>query len=525
MRLKRSWNAVRLFLAFLLLVCAAGCAGHLPKVGQPAPIPVTVLFFNDLHGHLMPFEVKDKGGRLEVGGIARMAALIRDIRAENSRKAVRTLVLVAGDLLQGTPMSTVFRGEPDIQCLNAMGIDAVTVGNHEFDFGLDNFCKLQGQAAFPFLSANIVEKEGGRRLCRSSLTFPLKDDLALTVIGVTTEELLTTTKAENVAALGVLGAVSSVRQVHERVRSGGPVVLLSHSRHGTDREIAAALPELAAVIGGHDHILLSPYRRLGGVPIFQAFENGRYLGRIDLRIDAVSKRAAVVDYAYIPITDKITPDPRVAAIVAAYHQRLGDRFKEVIGRADTLLDGERKRIRREETALGNFVADIVVDHTGAQIALINAGAMRASIKQGPVTIEDVFRTVPFGNELVVMELTGAEIEQALRRSVGGPQDVEDGGFLQVSGMTFEVRGRSVENIRVGPNRQPLQPRTVYTVAIPDFLATGGDNYTVFQGKQHIKTGLPLRELIVDTIRRRGVIAAQEEGRIRRLEEMGSGLGI
>jgi len=189
----------------------------------------------------------------------------------------------------------------------------------------------------------------------------------------------------------------------------------------------------------------------------------------------------------------------------------------VIGRADTFLEGDRRRIRYEETALGNFVADSVMSHTGSQIALINSGAIRASIQQGPVTVEDVMRTLPFANELAVMELTGAEIEQALQRAVSGSREDEDGGFLQVSGLTFEVRGRSAVNVRVGQNRQPLQHQTVYRVAIPDFLATGGDKYTVFKGKTYIKTGLPLGELIVDTIRRYGVIAAKEEGRIRRLE--------
>jgi 5'-nucleotidase / UDP-sugar diphosphatase len=517
MHMKRSLNAVRLFLAFLLLVWVTGCAGHLSKGEQPAPIPVTVLFFNDPHGHLTPFEITSGEGRQEVGGIARMAALIRDIRAENSRKDVRTLVLVAGDLLQGTPMSTVFRGEPDVECLNAMGVDAVTVGNHEFDFGLENFHQLQGRAAFPFLSANIVEKESGRLLCRSFLTIPLKEGLDVTVIGVTTEELLTTTLADNVATLGVIGSVSSVRQVYDQVHSRGPVVLLSHSRHRTDQEIAAALPGLTAIIGGHDHILLSPYRQVGSVPIFQTFEYGRYLGRIDLRIDAVSKKAVLTDYAYIPITAGIAPDPQEAAIIATYQEKLGGRFKEVIGFAESFLDGERERIRYEETALGNLVADIMRDHTGTQMALINAGAMRTSIKPGPVTVEDIFKTVPFANELAVMELTGAEIEQVLHRAVSGSREDKDGGFLQVSGLTFEVRGRSVVNVHVGQNRQPLQPQTVYSVAIPDFLAMGGDNYTVLKGKPYTKTGLPLRELVVDTIRRRGVIAAKEEGRIRRLE--------
>lgn len=515
--LQRPLNTARLFLAFWLLVWVAGCAGPLSKGVQPASIPVTILFFNDLHGYLTPFEIKSEKGRQEAGGIARMAALVRDIRAENSRKKVRTLVLAAGDILQGTPMSTVFRGEPDIACLNAMGVDGLAVGNHEFDFGLENFQKLQDRAAFPFLSANIVEKPSGRPLCRPSLTIPLQDDLALTVIGVTTEGLLTMTQADNVATLGVGGAVSSVRLLLDGARSRGPVVLLSHSGYRIDREIAAALPDLAAIIGGHDHILLSPYGQVGPVPIFQAFEKGLCLGRIDLRIDAGSKKAALVDYGYIPIAAGIAPDPQVAAIVTDYQEKLGGRFKEVIGRSDTFLGIERGRSRYEETALGNFVADIMADHTGAEIALINAGAIRAGIPKGPVTVEDLFKTIPFANELVVVELTGAEIEQALQRSVGGSRGDEDGGFLQVSGIAFEVRGRTAVNIRVGKSRQPLQPQTVYRVAIPDFLATGGDKYTLFIGKPQIKTGLPLRELVIDTIRRRGVIAAKEEGRIRRLE--------
>jgi len=181
------------------------------------------------------------------------------------------------------------------------------------------------------------------------------------------------------------------------------------------------------------------------------------------------------------------------------------------------LDGERGHIRNRETALGNFVADIMMSHTGAQMALINSGAIRASIRQGPITLEDVFKTVPFPNELMTMALTGAEIEQALLRSVSRTPADADGGFLQVSGITFDVRGQSVENVRVGKDRQPLQPKTVYKVAITDFLATGGDSYTVFKGNDHIQTGLPLRELLVDTIRRFGVIRASEEGRIRRLE--------
>ncbi len=508
---------LRLVLVVLFFGLLASHAGASSPEQPAEPIPLTVLFFNDLHGHLMPFEIKGEKGVEEVGGIARMATLIRQIREENSRKQVRTLVLVAGDILQGTPMSTVFKGEPDIRCLNAMGVDAMTVGNHEFDFGLENFLKLKAQAAFPFLSANIVLKESGRLLCRPYLAVPLASGVTFTIIGATTQELLTTTQADNVATLGVLDSVAAVRQAHAEAIAQGPVMLLSHSRQETDRQIAKALPDLVAVVGGHDQVLLSPYGIEGRVPILQAFEKGRYLGRLDLRIDPVSRKAKLIDATYIKVTADIVSDPEIAGIVGLYHERLGQQFKEVIGRCDTFLDGEREHIRYQETNLGNFITDIMRTHTGAQIAMINAGALRASIKEGPVTVEDVFKAMPYGNELVRVEMTGAEIQQALLRAVSGTREDEDGGFLHVAGLSLAVRGRMPEKILAGTAQQPLNPGQLYSVVMPDFLASGGDGYDLFKGKPHVKTGSPLRELIVDTIRQRGVISAKVEGRIQRLE--------
>jgi 2',3'-cyclic-nucleotide 2'-phosphodiesterase (5'-nucleotidase family) len=446
-----------------------------------------------------------------------LATLIRQIREENNRKQVGTIVLVAGDILQGTPMSTVFKGDPDIRCLNAMGVDAMTVGNHEFDFGLDNFLKLKDQAAFPFLSANIILKENSLLLCQPALEVPLEGNVSLTIIGATTQELLTTTKGENVLKLDVLDSVAAVTRIHADGIKQGPVLLLSHSRQATDRQIAKALPDLIAVIGGHDQILLSPYGIEGRVPILQAFEKGRYLGRLDLRIDPLTKRAKLIDASYIKVTADIALDQEIDAIVADYNARLGQEFKEVIGQCDTFLDGKREHIRYQETSLGNFITDIMRAHTGAQIAMINAGALRASIKEGPVTVEDVFKAMPYENELVLLEMTGAEIQQTLQRSVRGAIEDEDGGFLHVAGITFDVRGRMAENIRVGADNRPLEPALIYSVVVPDFLASGGDEHVIFKDKPQIKTRSPLRELIVDTIRQQKVISARTEGRIRRIE--------
>jgi len=481
------------------------------------PIVLSVLFFNDLHGHLLPFFVKQEDGtRIEVGSIARMATLIGEIRGENRERGARTLVLVAGDILQGTPMSTVFHGRPDVEALNAIGVDAMVVGNHEFDFGLDNFLSLRKLAAFPFLSANLVWKESGRPLCAPAVRFPLGDKVAVTVIGVTTDQLLTTTRPENVVLLDVQDPIPMVREIYEQSRGQGPVLLLSHSKAAADEAVARAVPGLSAIIGGHDQILLNPCKQIAGVFIFQAFEKCKFLGRLDLEIDPRTLKSRVLHWAYLPITSAIRPDPRVETLVQGYHRQLDEGFKQVIGESEVFLDGERERVRYEETGLGNLVADIMRANTSTDIALVNAGSLRASIDEGPVTLEEVFQAMPYENELVTIDLRGDELAKILTRSVSASREEEDGGFLHVSGLSFRVRDRRPMEIRVGG--RDLDPDKLYTAAITDFMASGGDGYELFKTRPSRRTGSPLRELIVDTIRRQGKVSAAREGRIVRETE-------
>ncbi|HUT51918.1 MAG TPA: 5'-nucleotidase C-terminal domain-containing protein [bacterium] len=518
-------------LALALLAAGLGCHGQNSSSEQAAPIAaeragesataapinLTILFFNDLHGHLMPFTVKkDDGSRAEVGGIARIAALANMIRAENEKKGAKTLTLVAGDILQGTPMSTVFHGRPDVEALNMMGVGAMTVGNHEFDFGLDNFLARKDQAKFPFISSNIVWRDTGKLVCAPSASFPLGPGLELTVIGATTMQLLYTTKPENVEKLNVIDTVKSVKHEYDKAGAKGPVLLLSHNRAADDEAIARAVPGLIAVIGGHDQILLTPKKMVGDVPVFQAFEKGKYLGRAEFAIDPATKKAALLDWSYIAITAELAEDPAVAKMIETYRSQLDARFKEVIGASAVFMDGERERIRYEETNLGDFAADIMREHTGAQVALLNAGSLRASIDEGPVTVETVFKVMPYENEVVKIVLSGGEIKSVLARAVMGTRADEDGGFLHVSGLSFKIRGKTPEDIMIGG--APLDPAKTYSVAITDFMAAGGDGYKIFTARPALKTGSPLRELIVDTIRSRGTVDAKKDGRITRMAD-------
>jgi 2',3'-cyclic-nucleotide 2'-phosphodiesterase (5'-nucleotidase family) len=340
--------------------------------------------------------------------------------------------------------------------------------------------------------------------------------VTLTVIGATTRELLTTTKPSNVEAIDVLNSATTVAERYAAAAGKGPVVLLSHSRFATDSLIAATTTGLAAIIGGHDQILFNPYRKVGEVPVFQAFEKGKYLGRIDLVIEPPAGEARILSWGYMPVTADIAMDPEVEKIVAGYASRLDAKFKEVIGENKEFLDGERERIRYEETNLGDWVTDIMREFTGADVSLINAGSLRASIDTGPITVESVFKAMPYANELLVVDLSGEELLAALTRSVRGGRGEEDGGFLHVSGIRFEIDGKTPRRVTVGG--EVLDPEKRYRVAVTDFMYSGGDGYDVFPGKPAVATGLPLRELIVDTIRERTVVEARTDGRMVRIEK-------
>lgn len=480
----------------------------------PGDVKFTVLFFNDLHGNLNPFKMKKGDGTsVEVGGIARISALVKEIREENGKKGIKTFLLVAGDLLQGTPISTVFRGKPDIEIFNEMGVGAMTVGNHEFDFGLDHFLALKKMAAFPIISSNLVWKGTRRLMNEAYAAFPLSENATFTVIGATTMDLLTTTTPAHVEQIDVLDSISTVTENVARAAPMGPVILLSHSSFRTDSDIAVANAGLAAIIGGHDHLHLDQHRTIAGVPLFQASENGRYLGRLDMTYDPKSGKCAIGGSAYIPIVAELKPDPEVVKRLAVYNAKLDAAFRQVVGEMLVFMDGERTRIRYEETNLGDFVAGLMQEHTGSDAALINAGSFRSSLEKGPVTMEEIFRCMPYPNEIIVVTLTGREILETLNRSVRGRREDADGGFLQVSGVRFKIRGKTVDEVWIGGSA--LNPEKTYSVAVTDFIHDGGDGYKILLNKPATRTGLPLRELLVETIRKRGEIGAGVDGRIAR----------
>jgi 2',3'-cyclic-nucleotide 2'-phosphodiesterase (5'-nucleotidase family) len=487
--------AARAAAALAIAAAAAGCAarGGPPAGGAgaaadtlPAPeiaeretgartrgLPrFTLLYFNDLHGNLVPFA--REGDTTRVGGAARIATLVARIREENRRAGVPTLLVEGGDLFQGTPLSSTFQGEPEIRFANLVGLDAMVLGNHEFDFGLDVLRTRMAEANFPMLAANVVEARGGRPFAPPFVVRTLPSGVRVGILGLVTDDTPRTTSPSNVRGLvfepPLLAAAEHLPALED---SADVIVALTHIGSRADRLLAGAYDEIDVVVGGHDQVLIPrPYEEDDAL-IAQVEEYGLYLGRLDLAVDD-DEVELLADTVY-PITGQLPDDPVVAEMVAGYTRRLDRELGRTVGRLASPLHGDRDTVRSEPTNFGRLLAGLMRERAGADVGLLNAGAIRASIDAGDVTLGEIAQALPFANRILSVRLTGDALSRILDRSAAEGRLGDSGAYLQTSGVdgapgSWRVGGR------------PLDTRADYVVAITDFLWEGGDGYDVFRSE-------------------------------------------
>ncbi len=444
-------------LVYLLALFTLGVA-----LGAVAGQPLTLLHFNDFHGQLEPYPDRETGKR--IGGIASLAGLVAAIRAEEPRRPV--LLLFAGDLLQGTTTSTLYLGRPDIKLLEEMGVAAAAVGNHEVDFGQDNLRKLAGMVNFPLLAANLSATPEPLPLPSFALFHPAGGP-RVAVLGLTTEELITASHPRNVQGLSVGDPVAVAQAlVPELDAKSDLLIVLSHLGLAGDRHLAEGVAGVDLIVGGHNHFRLDPPVEDQGVLILQAGERGAYLGRLDLEVE--DDRLLSWNYQLLPVDDQTPVDEKIAAKVARLAAQADQELLTVVGRAGTELSAERDLIRRYEAPFGNLVADLAREYSGAQVTLFNAGGFRATIPAGEVRLKEIYQAFPFRNELVTGVLSGAELAAD------------------------------------------------YRVAVPDFLAAGGDGYGMLTGLRHpVNTGQLIADLLVSAFRAQTEVDARLDGRISR----------
>ncbi len=486
-----------------------------------APVEIRLLHMNDFHGFVDPHQPVGSGEVL--GGVAYLAA-----EAERLRKEKTTLFLAAGDMIQGHNWTNLTQGASVIALMNAMRFDAMVVGNHEFDFGQETLKARVSEARFPVLGANVEGVAG----LRPSIIKEL-EGVRIAVIGVVTEETPISTHPKNVAGLSFSPPARTVEQTLRELKGKADLfIVLSHLGHHEDRRLAEAVPGISVIVGGHSHTKVEKPVLIGQTLIVQAWEHGKALGVLDLTVDGGKIVAFEGKLAEIkPSLGR--RDEAVSRIVEEYQQRMAAFLSERIGEAAVDLDGAR--VRRQETNLGNFVADVIRRAAGADATIINGGGIRTGIRKGEVRVRDVYAALPFDNYIVSVRLTGRQIREALEHGVSA---VEEGGgrFPQVSGIAFTFArsappGSRIREVRVGG--RPLDPEREYAVATNDFVAAGGDGYRAFgeavrasgdfavvggaiKGERLLynDAGRWLRDVVIEEIRTRKVLAPAVEERIR-----------
>ncbi len=475
----------------------------LPAV-VPEPQYLTIIHFNDFHGQLLPLEQDGKS----VGGLARVATMVDETRDWNDPHNVPTLLLNAGDVLQGTPLSTVFHGKPDFICLNLMDLDAMVIGNHEFDFGQENLLELMKLAQFPVISANIRYQATGHWLALPLVKCTLGSQEAI-IFALTTPDTATESDPKKVRGLQFLDPIATARGIVEDYR--GKVkffIALTHLGKEADIKLAQAVPEIDLIIGGHSHDALQPPLTVGNTLICQAGSQGLYLGQVDMVVDD----GQIIKWRGFlrPVDAGYALRPDVQEVIDLYDQTIQKEIKQVIAQAKVALNGEREAVRSGETNLGNLLADIAREFTQTDVALLNGGGIRANISQGPITIEDVMRVLPFGNKLAKVDLTGRQLRAVLEFDAALVRP--HGGFLQVSGLNLIIDGQTLSEVTVAG--QPLDPDQTYSVTTNEFLLSGGNGYTMLaDGQNACLLGSTISAIVIDALRLQGEVSAELEGRI------------
>ncbi|MCI0636073.1 MAG: metallophosphoesterase, partial [Actinobacteria bacterium] len=326
---------------------------------------LTILYFNDLHGHLVPFT--REGDTTAVGGAARMATMIRRVRAENEPPGQPTLLLNGGDVFQGTPLSSVFKGEPDFAFMNMVGVDAMVLGNHEFDFGIEVLESRMREARFPILAANVRRKSGGTPFAQPYVLRRLSNGVRVAIFGLLTDDTPETTDPINVTPLTFVDPLVTAASYVPALRDSADLILVvSHMGVQTDRLLADEFEDIDVIVGGHDQLLIRRPMEQDDVLVTQAEGYGLYLGRLDLEVDG-DEVELLADTLY-PITADVPDDPQVAELVDAYERRLDAELGRPMGELATALEGRREVVRTRVSNFGTLLTTLMLEQTGADLA-------------------------------------------------------------------------------------------------------------------------------------------------------------
>lgn len=473
---------------FAALLVAVSCS-KAPVKTKGNVTKLTILHTNDHHGHYW----MNKDGEY---GLAARSTLLQQLREQAKKEGSEVLLLDAGDVNTGVPQSDLLDAEPDFKGMAALGYDVMAIGNHEFDKPLKMIQKQQKEwAKFPFISANIYDKNK-KRVFPSHITKNL-NGLRVVIFGLTTEDTPKKSRPEHSKGLTFRPAVEEAVELVPTLRKEADVLIgLTHTGHYPDEQngpdapgdvtIARRATGIDLIVGGHTQKPLFQPDIQNGTIIVQAYEWGKYVGKVDLEIEDGKVRLA--NYQLIPVNlkdskEKIPADPKIEAMLKPYKEK-GDKVVMIpIGNADAEFIGKRDVVRAQETNLGNLVAEAYRKKFNADLAVVNSGGIRDSIYPGKVSVETVLMVLPFGGEVVTAEMTGQDLSKYLEHIVT-KLTPGSGSYPQLVGVEIVIDKATNTLKSLALNGKAVEANKKYLVAMPEFIAKGGDNYPVTKFRKY-----------------------------------------
>jgi 2',3'-cyclic-nucleotide 2'-phosphodiesterase (5'-nucleotidase family) len=475
-----------------------------PSSKKEKPIDLRIVHLNDIHGNIEPQVEKSIAPQGQVGGLAYMGSVVKAIKMEDPE----SLLINAGDVVQGSFESEVAHGKPILDVMNYLHFDAVELGNHDFAQGRKALYELIDGIEAPILGANIIDAKTSSPIegVESSILRDVRG-VKVGIIGVDTPKIPEYVRPEEIAGMTFPKPEEIVKkQIGELKKKGADlIVVTSHLGLKEDRELAEKVPGIDVIVGGHTHSTLPEGERVGDTIIVQAGCNNQYVGDLKLSIDPSSKKIIAFTSRLIPIiTDTITPDPAIEQIITPYLEQGKKAGSEVVGRTS----GEMRYSFKEVTPLGQHIADAMRSAAGTKLALCSGKMLRAGLKEGDITRKELFNSYPNTEDVVKVKLAGSHIKEELESRFAA----DSRAIILPSGFSFTVDAKRPDGDRITSitvDGQPMDMKKEYELAVTDNQA----RYGTFKTARDLKTVCSLREAWFDYVKNNSPLSNELDGRI------------
>ena len=549
-RTKRGWITLFRIAAPTLTITLAVLLSIAGRASAPARAHIVILSTTDMHGRIFPIDYYTN--KYDNVGIAKVATLVKEARKNDPD----LLLIDSGDTIQGTPLEYFHNKrnntppDPMMLAMNALHYDAMTVGNHEYNFGLNVLEKARSEAKFPWLSANTYDKGTPRTHYKPYIVKEVSG-VRMGVLGLTTPGIPNWENVPNYAGLEFHETVSEARKWVAVLRNSEKVDLVVIAMHmGIEEDlrtgqinpsqvpnenaaiaIARHVPGVDIILLGHTHREVSSLV-VNGVLLTQANRWASHVARVDLYLEQVGGRWHVIANSArtIPVTEKTTLDPEIAKLGEPYDKETQDWLSRAIGESSEELTARDCRFR--DTAIIDLIQRVQLEAGNADVSMAACFNPEARIPKGKVTVRNIAGLYEYENTLVTLELTGQQLKEALEHSAQYFREYEQGkslaelidqrvpgyNFDMAAGVTYDIDltkpfGQRIQNLKF--KGRPLAPEQKLRVVTNNYRVNGGGNYTMYKGAPVVyRSSEEVRELIIDWVEKHKTVPTQSNANWR-----------